>query len=98
MKKQFMVEFEMPEEFTDDFVQHIPRQRKFINYLLADGKLQSYSLALDRSVLWAIFLADSEFEVMEMIEQMPIAEHVTPYISELMFHNSSEQVLSFSLN
>lgn len=98
MKKQFMVEFELPDPFPMEFIKRIPEQRNMVNYLLAEGKIKSYSLAFDRSVLWVIFVADSEFEVMETIAQFPLAEWMTPYISELMFHNTSEMVLQFSLN
>jgi len=99
MKRSFMVEFELPEILTDDFMSLIPEQRYVINKMMADGKLKSYSLASDRSVLWAVFDADSEFEVLEMIAQMPLCDYMEPYISELMFHNTADEtVLQFSLN
>jgi len=53
---------------------------------------------MDRSILWAIFVANSEFEVLEMISEFPMADHMTPYVTELMFTNSENQVLQFSLN
>ena len=98
MKKQFMVEFEVPQEITEDFARLIPAHRNHVNFLLAEGKLKSYALAMDRSGLWAIFMAESEFEVMEIISTMPLADYLVPHVTELMFHNSSEQVLQFSLN
>ena len=93
-----MVEFELPDPFPMEFIKLIPEQRNMVNYLLAEGKIKSYSLALDRSILWVIFLADTEFEVMETIATFPLADWMTPYVNELMFHNSSEMVLQFSLN
>lgn len=98
MKKQFMVEFELPDPFTMEFIKRIPEQRNMVNFLLAEGKIKSYALARDRSVLWVIFLADSEFEVMETIAKFPLADWMTPYINELTFHNTAEMVLQFSLN
>lgn len=98
MKKQFMVEFEVPEIITEEFARLIPAHRNYVNFLLAEGKLKSYALASDRSGLWAIFIGKNEFDVMEMIAQMPLADYLTPRVTELMFHNSSEQVLQFSLN
>lgn len=98
MKKQYMVEFDVPREITEDMARLIPAHRNYINYLLAEGKLKSYALAADRSGLWAIMVAESEFEVLEMIARMPLADYLTPHIKELMFHNSSEQVMQFSLN
>lgn len=98
MKKQFMVEFEVPRVIDEDLARLISAHRNYINFLLAEGKLKSYALAMDRSSLWAIFIADNEFEVMEMISKMPLVDYLTPHVTELMFHNSSEQVLQFSLN
>ncbi|MEM8523257.1 MAG: muconolactone Delta-isomerase family protein [Bacteroidota bacterium] len=98
MYKQYMVEFDLPDPFPADFMARIPEQRNVINYLLAEGKIKSYSLSMDRSKLWSVFVAESEFEVLEMIAQWPVAEWLTPEIEELMFHNSSDMVLQFSLN
>lgn len=98
MYKQYMVEFDLPDPFPTEFMAQIPEQRTVINYLLAEGKIKSYSLSIDRSRLWTVFVAQSEFEVLEIIAQWPLAEWLTPEIEELMFHNSSDMVLQFSLN
>jgi hypothetical protein len=80
MKKPFMVEFELPEEFDDDF------------------KVRSYALSMDRSVLWVVVEAQSEFEVMEIIANMPLADYMHPFVSELMFYHTAEKLMQFSLN
>ena len=98
MKKTFMVEFDLPETLTEEFLALIPKQRYVINSMLVDGSVKSYSLAIDRSKLWAIMLGESEFEVMENITQMPLSNFMTPHISELMFHNAPDAVMQFSLN
>ena len=98
MKKQFMVELELPEVFDEKLIALIPKQRSTVNQMLAKGKIKSYSLSMDRSMLWAIFVAESEFEVLEMIAEFPLADYMTPYITELMFTNTENQVLQFSLN
>ncbi len=98
MKKTFMIEFDLPAAFTEEFMALIPRQRYVINTMLAEGVIKSYSLAMDRSKLWAVMLAESEFEVMESISRMPLSNYMTPHISELMFHNAADAVMQFSLN
>ena len=98
MKKQFMVEFELPEVFDEKIIALVPKQRLVVNKMLAKGEIKYYSLAKDRSILWAIFVAESEFEVLEMISEFPLADFMTPYVTELMFTNSENQVLQFSLN
>lgn len=93
-----MVEFELPEVFDEKIIALIPKQRIAVNKLLAQGKIKYYSLAKDRTILWVLFVAESEFEVLEMISEFPLADYMTPYITELMFTNSENQVLQFSLN
>jgi len=93
-----MVEFELPDTMDEKLIALVPKQREVVNQMLAKGKIKAYSLAMDRSMLWAIFVAESEFDVLEMIAEFPIADFVTPYITELMFTNTENQVLQFSLN
>ena len=98
MKNAFMVEFELPEEFTEEFMALIPKQRYVINQMLAEGTIQNYSLSLDRQRLWAVMVSDSEFTLMEEITRLPLIDFMTPHVSQLMFHNSAADVLQFSLN
>lgn len=98
MKKAFMVEFDLPENLTEEFLALIPKQRYVINTMLVEGSIKSYSLSIDRSKLWAVMLAESEFDVMENIAQMPLSNYMIPRISELMFHNAADSVMQFSLN
>lgn len=98
MNRAFMIEFDLPEAPDEEFFSLIPRQRYVINNLMAEGVIKSYSLAVDRSRLWVIAQAESEFAVMEIIADMPLSPYMTPVVSELMFHNSYEAVMPFSLN
>jgi hypothetical protein len=98
MKKSFMVEFELPETPGDEFMERIPDQRIFVDKLMTQGVIRSYALSIDRSVLWVIMEAASEFEVMEIIAAMPLSDFMQPYISELLFYNSTEVYHQFSLN
>lgn len=98
MENAYMVEFELPEEFTEEFMALVPRQRYVINQMMVEGVIQNYSLSVDRSKLWAVISAETEFEVMEQISRMPLIDYMIPHISQLMFHNSSMEVMQFSLN
>lgn len=98
MSKAFMIEFDLPDAPDEEFFSLVPRQRYVINNLMAEGRVKAYSLALDRSRLWVIAEADSEFEVMEMISDMPLSPYMTPQVSELMFHNTYDILVPFSLN
>lgn len=93
-----MIEFELPEIMDEEFMALIPKQRFVINQMLAEGTIKSYSLAMDRSRLWVILAANSEFEAMELVTTFPLSDFMTPSLSELMFHNSADMLMQFSLN
>ncbi|BDS10498.1 hypothetical protein [Aureispira anguillae] len=98
MKQFYMVEFELLDVFTNDFLNKIPQQQQQIDRMMAKGIIKSYSLSLNRSKLWLIAGAENEFEVMEIIAQLSLSEFMIPSIMPLMFHNSSQTVREFSLN
>ena len=96
--RTFMVEFELPEVLSETFISTIPRHRFVVNKMLAEGVIQTYSLALDRSRLWVTMRAPSEAALKEQINRLPLADYMKPHIVELMFHNTASAVMHFSLN
>lgn len=84
--KQYMVTVNLPERMGEGFVSLIPAQRKITNRLMHSGAIAGYSLSLDRSKLWVVVAAGSVEEVMQVLTQFPIINHVSVEIDELMFH------------
>jgi len=98
-KYQFMVDFTLPNTLTPSFMDLVPSQRAVVNRFLQEGKLASYSLSLDNLKLWAVFNANSEVEVMDMIADFPLSGFMDVEISLLTFnHTSKSEVLVFSMN
>ncbi len=96
---QYMVIMTLTEVVNDEFILLIPRQRARINHLLDDGVVRSYSLALDRSRLWAIIQGKSAEEVMNIVAEFPIRKFVDVEIAELEFHNTTiSALLAVSMN
>lgn len=93
-----MIEFELPDVMTEEFMALIPKQRYLINQMLAEGTIKCYSLAMDRSRLWMVLTASSEFAALETVSTLPLSDFMVPQVSELMFHNSAEMLMQFSLN
>ncbi len=98
MQQQYMVEFDLPDVFVDEFIAHIPQQEKQINILMSQGIVKSYALSLNNCKLWLIIGADSEFQIMNIIEKLPLSEFMIPSIMALMFHKSSQLMPELSLN
>ncbi|GAB3912507.1 hypothetical protein GCM10028803_55900 [Larkinella knui] len=96
---QFMVEFDLPAEMTEDFTVKIPLQRLKVNELMENGKLLTYALSYDRQKLWCVVKARTEFEALEIISEFPLISYMDPTITELMFNNIvSLRMPLFSLN
>ena len=96
---QFLVEFDLPESFTERFIALIPQQRAKVNQLMRSGKLTNYALSMDRLKLWVFFIANSEAEVMELINEFPLIDMMRPTVHSLMFHeNIGFQFPVMSLN
>lgn len=96
---QYMVDFTLPTELPEEFVESIPRQRAMVNRLLSEGKILNYALSLENSKLWVVFSAHSESELMEMVQRLPLTRYMKVRISELTFFNAANSFTpAFSVN
>lgn len=94
-----MVVIKLPTQFTNEFVNKIPRQRALINKLLLKGIIISYTLSGDRSTLWVLMNGDSTAEVSTIIDTFPLREFMSYRVNEVMFHQQAEfGIPQFSLN
>lgn len=95
----YMVDFTMPEVLTERFTSYIPEQRAMVNKYFSDGKLVSYSVSLEKLKVWAVFVAESEEEVVKLIRAMPLTRYMRYDISVLTFYNiMTTKVPNFSVN
>ena len=96
---QYLVEFELPDTFTEYFLSKVPEQRAMVHELMREGKISDYALSLDRRKLWVFFNARSEREVREMFAMFPLRDHMLPTVHPLMFHETiALQFPAMSLN
>lgn len=96
--KKYMVEFEIPSPFPGHLEKMIPDQRIAVHDLFMSEKLLTYTLALDRSRIWAIFLAADKIDLIRQIDTLPMTEFMTYDYNELMFHETVQYIPSMSLN
>lgn len=87
--KSFMVDIDLPEVLSKEFIQLIPKQRAFITRMMGEGVISNYSLSYDRRKLWVVVNADSPFDVKNIIGSFPIFNHITFKINNLMFHETN---------
>jgi hypothetical protein len=96
--KKYMVEFVIPSPFPAELERMIPDQRLAVHDLFMNEKLLTYTLALDRTRIWAIFLVEDEIELRVQIDSLPMTDFMTYVYSELMFHETVQYIPSMSLN
>ena len=96
---QFLVEFDLPDTYTEYFIAKVPEQRATVHRMMREGKISNYALSLDRRKLWVFFTADDEQEVVSFINEFPLIDHMLPIVHPLMFHESiALQFPAMSLN
>jgi len=97
--KLYMIEFDLPPVFTEEFEALIPKQRYVIDQMMDEGILKSFSLSMDRSRFWTVMEAESEVQVHERLLRFPLLDFLgRPAVCELMFHNHTAMLQQFSLN
>ena len=93
MKNIYMVEFDVPYPMSPEFASLIPAQRSRADKLMADQKILSYSLSMDRRKLWVIFSAETDSELFQLITDLPLTPYMHYEYEELMFHNAPWMLL-----
>ncbi len=82
-----MVELFLPEELDSDFLRMIPAHRAYINELINDRSILTYSISFDKTRGWIIFSAKNAEEVLDIVQQFPIHQFITIEINELSIHD-----------
>lgn len=94
----FLVESPLP-ALTPGLAKIIPEHRAVVNELFQEGLLVMYTVSADRSKWWCAVQAENEFEVIEVLERMPLFPFLKPFIHDLMFFNGADQFIPrISLN
>ncbi len=95
----FLFQLELS-ELTDEVVAVIPTHRRQINKLFADGHVVSYSVSVQRNMIWCVINADTESEAMELVNTFPLYKFFTDVVCHpLLFHNVLPAVMpGISLN
>ncbi|MFN3939274.1 MAG: hypothetical protein ACK4IY_01725 [Chitinophagales bacterium] len=93
---EFLLNSELMEATSEEFVQLIPSQRAFIDELIMEGKITSYAVSLDRKKLWAVIVADTELDAINVITRFPVFDFMQFELHELLFHNAANDLVSHS--
>ena len=95
---QYMVEFDIPQPLAEELLDMVPDQRDSLDQLFSSGKLLSYTVAADKSKVWAVMMAESESELLSYIDELPMTPYMDYDYHELMFYNTVHFMPAMSLN
>lgn len=94
-----MVDFTMPKQLSLEFKELIPFQKMAVERLFDEGKLRSYAQSFEETRLWAIFNANSEIEVRNILADLPLTTFMKVSISLLSAYSTADNYLpQFSKN
>jgi len=96
---QFMVEVNLPDSLTQEFILLIPQQREYLDNMFNRGVIANYTLAMDRSKLWVTMVVQSAKDVRQIMDDFPIADYIEYTVHQLAFSNSASAIIpEISLN
>jgi len=96
--RHYMVDFTMDEPLSEEFFDLVSYQRAAVNRYFQEGKLAHYALCIEKSKLWLIIAAESQVEVVEIIENLPLSRFMEYDIHLLSQLDSYTVRPVFSLN
>ncbi len=84
----YFFQIELP-EFSTEMLSVIPEHRHYINKLFSEGKILSYSVSLNRDMIWCVINAEDEQVAMEQVLAFPLYPYFTDLTcTALLFHNT----------
>lgn len=89
--KQFLVEFSLPNYLDEEFMELIPQQQMEVGKMFREGVLASYTLAKDKTKLWATFEVQDAIQIEGLVDSLPLTSRMHYDIHELLFN---EQVFT----
>ena len=84
---KYMIELDLPSPLTVEFFTLIPAQHYAVERLMTAGIIVSYTLSADQSKLWTIITAESEADLIQLLETLPLTRFMKSRSYPLAFHN-----------
>lgn len=94
-----MVEVDIQQDMSEDFIALIPDQRVHIDQLISDGTLLFFCVSLEKAKVWTTINAETAEEALAVIEAMPMRQFMVSTLYDLSFVNIAGSGLpAISLN
>ena len=84
----YLFQIELPET-NSEIEEIIPAHRDHISKLISEGRIVSYSVAMNGGHIWCVISAEDETEAMELVSGFPLRRHFSDVSCHLLlFHNT----------
>ena len=93
-----MVTFKTSEYFSEELRYHMLEYKEELEQLQFSGKLNSYALSEDLSVLWMTFIAEHESDLLRIIHKLSFTAHMEFDYHELIYQETIYHLPALSLN
>lgn len=80
--------FYLPGELSNEFWELIPRHRNYVNNLMREKVIITYSVNHTRSKGWVVINAASEIEASELMDRFTIRRFINYEMDELFIFDS----------
>jgi hypothetical protein len=90
---RFLVHIVLPDVFSPNFYQILPRQRDVMNKLMEKNVVLSHSMDMDRKNLWVMIEVQDHADLARVLKSFPIIRHVQVSVHELAYHDSAPSPL-----
>ncbi len=84
----YLFQIELP-PFSEELVAVIPMHRLAIDKMFAEGRILSYSVSMNRNMIWCVLNTEDEAQAMEKVLSMPLYSFfIDVTCTPLLFHNT----------
>ncbi len=87
MKDVFLVHISLPDTFTKELYDMIPRQKELLNELLEKRIVLNYSLDMVRKNMWVFFEVKDREELGTILSSFPAIRNIKVNIHEMAFYD-----------
>lgn len=98
MDKHFLIEFDYFDPKVKDVIVFQERQNRIIDLFKSSDRIISLSVSDDEAIMWVVMKADSESDLVYVMDTMDFPENTDYDYFELNLHVSVNTFESYSLN
>ncbi|MFN6944309.1 MAG: hypothetical protein ACK4ND_05140 [Cytophagaceae bacterium] len=96
----YMIDICLPLNFDEGYKEKIPEQIEYIDELMDEEVIISYSVSVDQSRAWIIMIGSSKEEIIDWLSDFPLESYLKYTIHQLSAFSTNQkpEIPPFSIN